>query len=266
MGIIKSAAAIRAAMTCAAICTAHPATADEAEENSGAIPAHAAEPVKVTLQPYIWVPTLKGTASLGPVVAPVNVVPKDFADGFQIGGMGRLKVERGGAFVYLDTVIIDYDSRSFRPFFEQPLLSKTRYFDAGIGITRQVQLSKKRAATISPQVGVQHLYLLADVDGNLISARASGQWWSPAVGVAASIPASDDLSVELAANAAGFGLGRSNYQNAEAALKYRLGESWNVSAGYRITKGRFDSRDGLSIDLDGGGPMVAVAYDFALSH
>lgn len=231
--------------------------AKDSADNSGA--------VNITLQPYIWVPTLNGSASLGPIVAPVHVTPKDFADGFQIGGMGRLKIEHDNNFVYLDTIIVDYDSSSFRPFFEQPLLAKVRYFDFGIGTTKKIKLGKKASTTISPQIGVQHLYLLADVDGSLIAARAPGKWWSPSAGVTANIPLVKNLSVDLAAHAAGFGLDRSNYQNAEATLKYRIGKKWEISAGYRATKGRFDSTKGLSVDLDGGGPMVAISYKFKLA-
>jgi hypothetical protein len=221
--------------------------------------------IKVTIQPYVWVPTLNGSATLATIGAPVHVVPKDFVEGLQIGAMGGAKIEQHNRFIYLDAIVMDYDNHKFRPFFGQPLSAKIRYYDFGIGITKTLRLDKHRSLTLSPQIGVQYLYLLADVNGSLIVAKAEGKWWSPSAGLVASIPLNKRFSAVVSANAAGFGLGRTNYQNGSASLQYRLGRHWDVSAGYRIAKGRYDSPNGLSINLDGGGPIVAIAYKFELS-
>lgn len=227
--------------------------------------ATAVDEVTVTLEPYVWVPTLSGSATLGAIDAPVRVKPKDFVEGFQIGGMGRVKIEQRDRFIYADAIVVDYDNRSFQPFFGQPLRAKIRYFDFGIGVTKSLRLGEGRALTLAPQIGAQRLYLMADVNGSLIVAKAEGRWWSPSAGLTASLPVTDRLLVVLSTNAAGFGLANTNYQNGSVSLNYRLGSHWNVTAGYRIAKGRYDSPGGLSIDLDGNGPMVAIAYRFSLS-
>jgi hypothetical protein len=223
------------------------------------------EKIKVTLQPYVWVPTLKGSATLGAIGAPVRVVPKDFIEGLQIGGMGGVKVEKSGKYLYAQTIIFDYDNKSFRPFFRQPLKAKVRYLNVGVGMTKSIHLDDLLVVTLAPQVGVQYLYLMADVDGSLIVAKAKGRWWSPSAGMTASMPVTKRLYVAVSGDAAGFGLGSTNYKNASANLNYQLGRHWTASAGYRIAKGRYDEPGGLSINIKGKGPMVALAYNFSVS-
>lgn len=196
--------------------------------------------VKVTVQPYIWVPTLNGSARLGQIEAPVHIVPRDFVDGFQLGAMGHVKIEHKGRFVYADAIFVDYDNRSFRPFFGQPLLSKIRYHDFGVGLTKSLRLNDSTSLTLAPQVGVQHVALSADVNGSLIVAKATGKWWSPSAGLTARLPITKSLSAELAVNAASFGLGRTNYQSGSAELRYRLGRRWNIAGGCRMANGRYD--------------------------
>jgi hypothetical protein len=224
----------------------------------------AEEQVKITLEPYVWVPTITGTSALGQLEAQVTVKPKDFVEGFKLGGMGRVKIEQRDRFIYVDAIVVDYDNRSFQPFFGQPLRSKIRYFDFGIGVTKAVRINERTSLSLSPRVGIQHLYLTADVNGTLIVAKSDGKWWSPSAGLTVSLPVTDRLSVDLSADAAGFGLGDVDYQNAAFMLKYRLGRHWDATAGYRVAKGRFFSPGGLSIDVDGKGLMVAIAYYFGL--
>jgi hypothetical protein len=221
--------------------------------------------IKVTLQPYVWAPTLKGSATLGAIGAPVRVVPRDFIEGLQIGGMGGVKVEKQGKYLYAQTIIFDYDNKSFRPFFRQPLKAKVRYFDFGVGITKSIHIDDRRALALSSQVAVQYLYLMADVDGSVIVAKAKGSWWSPSAGLTVSMPVTKRLSVSVSGDAAGFGRGRSNYQNASANLSYQIGRHWTASAGYRIATGRYDEPGGLSIDIKGQGPMVALTHHFSVS-
>jgi hypothetical protein len=109
------------------------------------------------------------------------------------------------------------------------------------------------------------LHLMADVNGSLIVAKADGSWWSPSAGLAISMPVNKRFSVAVSGDAAGFGLGRTNYQNASATLNYLMGRHWTASAGYRLAKGRYDEPGGLSINIKGQGPMIALAYRFNVS-
>jgi hypothetical protein len=113
-----------------------------------------AEHVKVRLEPYVWGRTLNGSTILGTISAPVHVTPKDFIVGFQIGGMGNVKIAQHDRFIYADATFVDYDNRSFWPFFGQPLRAKIRYFDFGIGVIKSVRLNDRFVLTLSPQIGV----------------------------------------------------------------------------------------------------------------
>ena len=214
----------------------------------------------LTVMPYAWAPTVRGTTSLGQLSVPVVVTPGDLIDGFKIGGMGALKIERGRAFAYIDGIVVNYDNKNFRPFFGQAVTSKIRFGETGVGTIRSVKLGPKTVVRVSPHIGIQYLKIDTAVVGNILTVSTDGEWINPAAGVMVDFPISERFTLNSQFGAAGFGLTDTNYLNASARVDYRLTRRLSLGVGYRWANARFENPQGLALDLHGGGPMLALHY------
>lgn len=214
----------------------------------------------LTIAPYVWAPTISGTTALGPLSVPVRVTPGDFVDGLKVGGMGSVRYDRDDGFIMADAIIVDYDNKRFRPFFDQALTSKIRYVELSAGLHRRIAIAPNTLLTVSPHIGMQHLEIGSFVTGNLITTTADGRWTNPVAGVTAILPLSSNVGVTAQAKAAGFGLTDTNYQTASLMVDYQIARRVSLGVGYRWAKGEFNSAQGLALDLHGKGPVIGLSY------
>ena len=209
--------------------------------------------------PYLWAPTIAGNIGLGPISVPVRVTPSSVAGGVKAGFMGYARRDLDDRFAYGEVIAIDFGDPTFAPFFGQPVVASVLFTEVGAGLNRKIRLGRNTVLKVSPYAGFQHLYVEAQVSGALAT-RAAGSWSSPFVGVTAQLPLSPRFSLDAKIDAAGFGLGRIDYRNLAAALEYRLSRRVGLAVGFRSARGNYLGGPGLSLDLKGNGPLIALRY------
>ena len=209
--------------------------------------------------PYLWAPTIDGDVGLGPIKVPVHVTPASVAGGVKAGFMGYARHDLGDRFAYGEVIAIDFGDPTFTPFFGQPVVANVLFTEVGAGLNRKIRLGRATVLKVSPYAGLQHLYVEAGVSGALMT-RAAGSWSSPVVGITAQVAISPRFGFDAKLDAAGFGAGRVDYRSVAAAVEYRVSRRVGVVAGYRTSRGRYDGGSGLSLDLKGSGPLIALRY------
>lgn len=85
----------------------------------------------------------------------------------------------------------------------------------------------------------------------------------PLVGVRLGADVSEKLSLVLAGDVGGFGIGTASKFSWETLFfaRYRLGEHWGLAAGYRALGYEHESGD-LTLDLIQHGPVLGAFYSF----
>lgn len=209
--------------------------------------------------PYLWAPTLVGNVGLGPAKVPVHITPASVAGGVKAGVMGYARRDLGDRFAYGEVVAVDFGDPAFAPFFGQPVVAKAVFTELGAGLNRTIRLGRTTVLKVSPYAGFQHFYIETRVSGAL-AIGAAGSWSSPVIGVTAQLPLTSRFSLDAKLDAAGFGLGRVDYQNLAAALEYRISKRMGLAMGYRTARGKYAGGTGLSLDLKGSGPLLAIRY------
>lgn len=209
--------------------------------------------------PYLWAPTIAGDVGLGPIKVPVRVTPASVAGGVKAGFMGHARRDLDDRFAYAEVVAIDFGDPTFAPFFGQPVVANILFTEVGAGLNRKIRLGRTTVLKVSPYAGFQHLYVEAGVSGALAT-RAAGSWSSPVVGVTAQLPLSPRFSLDAKVDAAGFGVGNVDYRSLAGALEYRVSRRIGLAVGYRSARGDYAGGSGLSLDLKGNGPLIALRY------
>ncbi len=103
----------------------------------------------------------------------------------------------------------------------------------------------------------------ATFGGTDIDADETDWWIDPIVGARLGADVSEKLSLVLAGNVGGFGIGSASKFSWETLFfaRYRLGEHWGLAAGYRALGYEHDSGD-LVLDLIQHGPVLGATYSF----
>ncbi|MEQ8744916.1 hypothetical protein [Parasphingorhabdus sp.] len=214
----------------------------------------------LTLSPYLWGPSLSGMASLGPINAPVNLNLSELASGIKIGGMGHLQYNRENLFVYAEAIGARFGDPEFATFGNQSVKTHAILLETGAGIHHRFEIDENRSLEISPYAGVRYVELKAAINGPLIITSGENEWIDPVIGTIARFNLNDRWALVGKADVAGLFITVNSYRNFALGLEHRVNSRLSFVGGYRSTSGKFTADRGLTVDLDGNGPIVGLRY------
>lgn len=216
----------------------------------------AAQETRVTLTPYLWVPTIKGTATLGPLSLPIRATPEQLASGLRAGLLGHAMVERGNLFLAAEVIAVDFRRRRFAPVLGQDLAARAVSIEAEAGYAFPVTPD----LSVGPFAGVRFNDLKVDVGTAPANLPLRGRWIEPALGLNARARITSRWTANMKLVR---GLGRDDRHafDARADLDYRFARRFSAFAGYRRTRQVY-AGDGFAIDLKGAGPLLGVRGRF----
>ena len=131
---------------------------------------------------------------------------------------------------------------------------------------------------VSPYAGLRHTRLDLSIrlnegglEGVLLALsgfpdvyQAEERWFDPVIGIFTQYKFNNHFSFYTKLDAAGFGVGYSDYWNVMAVMNLQATSRWSVAAGYR--KANFDAAPGggnkIKLKLKGEGPVVGLTYTF----
>lgn len=236
--------------------------------------AHAAD-WQHSLTPYIWGAGMSGTTAiatpLGPLAADVNLSFSDTLSNLDFGGMVAYKGRYDKWLVMSDLIYMDLSANKTRDF---PLVS-TRSgasveqlafeLSGGYHLTDAIALyAGMRVNDLDASVRVT---TTTNANSTTRSARASASWIDPIVGIVGEFgfPFAERWAVNLKGDVGGFGVGSEFAWQVTVALRWRLNDRWDFSAGYRYMDVDYEDEGGSGIvvyDMVSQGPGIAATWRF----
>ena len=116
------------------------------------------------------------------------------------------------------------------------------------------------AVRVEALAGVRRWDVTATTTVLNASASVDKDWIDPIVGVQVDAPVGARTRLKGMANIGGFGVGSEAQWEVVAQAEWRASDLISVAGGYRVIDVEFD--DGAVIDLNLGGPFVAVSFNF----
>jgi hypothetical protein len=220
-----------------------------------------AEPQPSTLvAAYLFAPSIRGHAALGPTKVSLDVSRRDLLGGVRSGFMGYTRHHVRDNFVYAEVISLGFAQSSFGPFFDQAVNVKLGFFELGAGRTFVLRAPSTRATLYA---GLRHFDLRLRIEGPLVFEAASERGVDATVGTSLEGPIGGAWHYALKGDVAGFSFSRRSYGSAAALLCYDLGPQAQLFGGWRTA--HFRSRpgpSGLALDLSGQGPQAGLLYRF----
>jgi hypothetical protein len=240
-----------------------------------AIPtAHAAD-WQHSLTPYIWGAAMSGTTAiatpLGPLSSSVDLSFGDTLSNLDFGGMVAYKGQYDKWVVMSDLIYMDLSADKSKDF---PLVST----QSGISV-EQLALELSGGYHITDAIALYAGMRINDLDSSVRvttttnansvtrSARASASWIDPIVGIVGEFgfPFTDRWAVNLKGDVGGFGVGSEFAWQVTVALRWRMNDRWDFSAGYRYMDMDYEDEGGSGIvvyDMVSQGPGIAATWRF----
>ena len=220
--------------------------------------AHA-EPVKLSIAPFVWVPSLKGELSTDAIAIPLDVGPGDLIGGIKGGAMVHAEASFDHIQASVQTMYVDFHQGSFVPVFGADVRSSLFTVEALAG-------PRLRRGTIEvvPMVGLRHTRITGTFDApGLGRLKAARQWQEALLGLELQAPVSPQLSLRTRATYAIGGPSGQHSSDVIVAGSYRLGRSTSLVGGYRWASERVyaDGAESLGMELNGRGPIVGVVFE-----
>ena len=273
---------LRAALLLSMLSLAFGAPA-RAEDEPAPTPAEAPAPQwEFIVTPYLWFAGIDGTVEAGGRSADVNVRFKDIWDALDVGVLAAAEARRG-RFSFATNIIYmklstsaenpvgpglpvagpgDFSVRTtateviweFRPAWEVlslPLFSEKHRIALDIGPgARFMWMATHLDVKLNPGVPVGPFQRRFDSHIDFVD-------WLGAARIRAQL--TDDIALVVAGDYGGFGIGSSSHATWSIAAfgTYRLGESFDITAGWRTL-----SIDHGPVDIDMSGPLLGLAVHF----
>ena len=269
----------------AVLCGAHASAEDEAASAPAPAEAPAEAPApkwEFAVAPYMWFVGIDGSVDSGGRSVDVDVKFKDIWDALDVGALAAVEARRG-RFSFVNNLIYLKVSTSgdhptgaglpsvppgsldvrvassiiiweFRPAWEVlslPLTSEKHRIALDIGPAgRFWWLANHADVKLKPGVPVGPFQQRSDTHTDFVD-------WVAAARIRARL--TDDIGLVVSGDYGGFGIGSSSHATWSVAGfgMYRLGESWDLSAGWRYL-----SIDHGSTDINLSGPLVGLSYRF----
>jgi len=202
---------------------------------------------------------MSGTIGLSGIDVPLNLQSTELLSGVKSGGMGYAQWQSEGWFIYLEGIFIDFGEKNFAPLFNQSVDALLLFAESGGG----VNLDLAQGIRVSPYLGVRLIKLQVDVKGPLLHQTVEQEWVDPVAGALVNVPLTTRVSWVTKADAGGFNVNNNNYQSVATLLVYDINRRWSMGAGYRYANfDASDSGNGLTMDLEGHGPMAGLQVSF----
>ena len=217
-----------------------------------------------TIAPYVWAPNLQGSVGIEGLSVPIDVRVEELAGSVKAGAMGYLRRVKGRHMIYAEGLGVDFEDGSLDQFRNLPVQAKIIFAEVGYGyrIPMRSALPNGGIIHVTPCIGLRHAQLDVAVTAPLRSLAADDEWLDPSLGVIVEGPVRGRMEYAIKIDGAGFGLGRDRYASGLVALTYRITDSLQIGAGYRLS--RFHAEPGgendLELELTGSGPKLGLAY------
>ncbi len=245
--------------------------------------AAAQEGAEWTFAPYLWIPSIEGTAGLVGMNVPLDLRPDDLIGGLQAGAMGYLRRLSGPHMLYAEGLALDFHDDALAAFRGLPVSARIGVIELGYGyrlsLTSEDQAHSRLALT--PYVGVRYAQLdvsvqlpqgpLAPILDPILSPliprgkiAAEENWFAPVIGLLLEGHFDGRLGYALKIDGAGFGAGPDDYRSAAAFLTWSASPRWMLALGYRDShfKAEPGGADELRLDLHASGPKFGFALRF----
>lgn len=223
--------------------------------------------LKVSLIPFLWLPSTRTTISVGERTFSTITTPDEMTGKINGAFAGRLEASQGHFGGFIDLLYLrlgDSQSRgrvnadgsfsssinNFALFYR---FSGTPVFDVYAGMrTYAFDLNLNIQPTILPRL----------LPGRTISRTLN--WNDPILGGRVNAPFSKNWGF-LASTDFSVGSSNSSWQ-ADAMLDWKLSHGWSLQGGWKWLNFRYDWNrfgfDGMSVDCQNSGPIFRVQYDF----
>lgn len=213
---------------------------------------------KLIVAPYAWALNMSGTIGLNGIDVPLNLQSTELLSGVKSGGMGYAQWQNERWFLYLEGIFIDFGKKNFAPLFNQSVEASVLFVETGAGLNFDVA----KGVRISPYVGARLIKLEVDVKGPLLHQTVKQEWVDPVAGALVQVPLSERFTWVTKADAGGFNVNGNNYQSVATLMVYGINARWSLGAGYRYATFDASGSDGLTMDLEGHGPMGGLQVIF----
>ena len=235
-----------------------------------------------SVAPYLWGAGLNGTVEAGHQTADVNVTFSDIWDALDVGVLAAAEARYGKLSLTSNVIYMKLSTSAERPVgslipiappgsFQVRLTSKMTIIELRptyevlslplFGDERRIALDLGPGARIWWLDNHLDVKLSPGVPAGPFSQRFDASTdWVDFVGVArVRAQLTEKIGLVVSGDYGGFDIGSSSHRTWSALgfLSYRLGESWDLAAGYRTL-----SIDRGPVNLDMAGPLVGASYRF----
>jgi len=225
-------------------------------------PAYADE-WKHEVAPYLWLSGMSGRSGVGNAVVDVDASFSDLFENIEASFMGMYRGTKGRYSIMLDAMYVGLGKTGTGPsgFVKGDLDidQTTLEADFGYALTEQFHVF----------AGVRYLDLSLETSAvgplGSRSSNAGKSWVDPVVGAHFTLPMSDQWSLNLRGDVAGFGVGSEMTWQGIATLRWQATERLGVLAAYRYMDSDYEDGDGTNkfvYDIALSGPAVGVVFTF----
>jgi hypothetical protein len=274
----------RAALALSVLILVFGAAADAEDE-----PAPAGEPAQApdagwefAFSPYIWFIGLDGTVEAGGQLADINVDFSDIWNALDIGVLAAAEARNGRFSLVTNLIYMKMSTDAEHPV--GPLLPDATPGEFSVRSTVQEIMwevrpfwevmslplfSDKHRIALDLGPGVRYVWLDTHLDAKLRPGVPAGPFqrrfdsrsdWLDWLGVArVRAQLTDNIGLTVSGDWGGWDIGSSSHKtwSVTGFAMYRLGEHWDLSAGWRKL-----SIDRGNVDLDMSGPLLGAIYSF----
>jgi hypothetical protein len=203
------------------------------------------------LSPYVWVTSMQGNTSIGPISADIDMGFDDTLSDLRMALMLNFRAENGPWAIQADGVWADLESNT-----------TSGIVSTDVGTTLWVAaLNGRYRVADNWEFLAGARYFRQDIDINLlvgsIPLRASStvDWIDPVIGAKFATALSDKWFFGVQGDIGGFGVGSQFTWQAWANFEYRFAKSSSLALGWRH----------LDWDYEEGGGVTKVSYDAYLT-
>jgi hypothetical protein len=254
-----------------------------ASGQTGAFPAPPSltSPWKFTLEPYLWLPAMKGDVTVRNRTADVDLNVYDalnlIFDAFKFGAMGRFEAQKGNLLFTLDVDYVDLeDEQTTARGLESAITSQTLLTEFGAGYrlgTWPLSPDVRPSFSVDFLTGGRYVRLESGIKireggprGRInVEVDDTVEWLEPFVGGRVLLALSRQASFVVRGDVGGFGVGSELTWNVVGNFLYQVSRTVYLSVGYRALDMDYEQGSGISrfkFDMRLHGPVLGAVFRF----
>jgi hypothetical protein len=234
--------------------------------------AHGDAGWRFMLEPYLWLPSIKGTSTIDGFSADVDATFNDIIDSFDVFGLsGRAEAHKERFGLFLDVLWIDLDgdfgSASAPGFRVEPDIEEIKV-DFGLMYEAARWETSQGSIAISPLVGGRFTWLKQRVKlRGSAQARTLGEretWWEPFVGARIAWQVSKPFDITVQGDVGGFGVGSDLTWQVAGMFGFRFTDWFKLNLGYAVYEVDWSTGSGRGkqgFDVTEHGPRIGLQFD-----